>query len=154
MSAQTSMLRRRDALHTRSLHYGPNMTPMVDVVMVILIFFMAGTTFIGRELLLRSAVETAPGRAGETRALELPPVQLDLRLRAGPDETLVTGLGRAEVTIDEAAALLGALVAGTPADEVVVTIVPDPDVPYADVVRLHSACHRAGIRRTAIGAAP
>ena len=41
--------RRRSALYTWQLQFGPNMTPMVDVVMVILIFFMASATFAGAE---------------------------------------------------------------------------------------------------------
>ena len=46
-------------------HFGPNMTPMVDVVMVILIFFMASAAFVGEEWFLFAAipVQAAPGQA-------------------------------------------------------------------------------------------
>ena len=47
---------RAGALAHWDLHYGPNMTPMVDVVMVILVFFMASTAVLGPEWFLRSAL--------------------------------------------------------------------------------------------------
>ena len=37
-------------------HVGPNMTPMVDVVMCILIFFMLGSTFLQTEMFLQSSM--------------------------------------------------------------------------------------------------
>lgn len=56
-------LRRRDALHHHSLHFGPNMTPMVDVVMVILVFFMASAAFLGPEWFLPSLIAQPPAPA-------------------------------------------------------------------------------------------
>ena len=40
-------LRQRNIFENRG-RFGPNMTPMVDVVLVILIFFMAATTIAGQ----------------------------------------------------------------------------------------------------------
>jgi biopolymer transport protein ExbD len=42
--------------NTKKVSYanGPNMTPMVDVVMVLLIFFMLGASFVGAEHFLKS----------------------------------------------------------------------------------------------------
>ena len=48
--------RRRAALDVWSMNFGPSMTPMVDVVLVILIFFMASASFVGPEWFLRAAL--------------------------------------------------------------------------------------------------
>ena len=75
-------LRRRDALHNYSMHFGPNMTPMVDIVMVILIFFMASAAFMGDEWFLRAAIPFEAGRGTALNKpndpLALPPERLDV----------------------------------------------------------------------------
>ena len=53
---------------TTPLHFGPNMTPMVDVVMVILIFFMASAAFMGDEWFLHGD----PVRSGRGTATNKP----------------------------------------------------------------------------------
>ncbi|MCP2732564.1 biopolymer transporter ExbD, partial [Limnofasciculus baicalensis] len=58
--------RKRNALAQHDLHYGPNMTPMVDVVMVILVFFMASAVFLGPEWYLKTAIPEV--RKGEQAA--------------------------------------------------------------------------------------
>ncbi|MFZ4431104.1 MAG: biopolymer transporter ExbD [Phycisphaerales bacterium] len=57
--------RNRSARATHESHYGPNMTPMVDVVMVILIFFMASAAILGPEWFIKSnlpVMAAAPAR--------------------------------------------------------------------------------------------
>ncbi len=51
---------------SQQVHYdsGPNMTPMVDIVMVILVFFMLGASFVGVEHFLRTNLP-AIGKGGE-----------------------------------------------------------------------------------------
>src|SRR5256885_8124330 len=71
--------RRRSALHAWELNYGPNMTPMVDVVMVILIFFMASASFAGSEWFLKTAIPKqgtaeAP-KADKPDPFKLPPAR-------------------------------------------------------------------------------
>src|SRR4051812_37590647 len=51
--------RKRNAQALYDSHLGPNMTPMVDVVMVILIFFMASTAFLGPEWFLKTHLPAA-----------------------------------------------------------------------------------------------
>jgi len=46
--AMSRRFRRRDARTTWEMHYGPSMTPMCDVVLVILVYFMASTSLAGR----------------------------------------------------------------------------------------------------------
>ena len=57
-----------------TVNVGPNMTPMVDVVMCILIFFMLGTSLASPELFLKShtaAIDKA-GLGSEQGAQKLP----------------------------------------------------------------------------------
>lgn len=60
--------RRKTALQTYDGHIGPNMTPDADVVMVILIFFMASASILGPTWLLLHQSSTkaiANGAAAE-----------------------------------------------------------------------------------------
>lgn len=135
--------RRRNALAVHDLHYGPNMTPMVDVVMVILIFFMASAVFIGPEWFLRSAIPVAK-QGGPT---DEQPERLNISLRRGGGETWV------KVNDDEVGGLAAgdqavqAFVKTRQADRIVALVSPEPDVPWDDVVRMHETCQRCGIRK-------
>src|SRR5690606_9925072 len=97
-------LRRRDArMRAEALvGGGPNMTPMVDVILVILIFFMATTVIVGEEWFLgagltRQAPHEAREGAGADEAqedpFEMPPPRFTLRLSVGEGGTVVSGLG-------------------------------------------------------------
>lgn len=157
--------RRRGALHQWELHFGPNMTPMVDVVMVILIFFMASTAFLGPEWFLRAHVppeEPAAGGQVSDPVFELPEVRLHVRLGVVDGVTYADGFGREGLALEAfealAAEVAGDIVPperpgrdlGDTAGEPVVVIEPAEDVPYNDVVRAHDACTRAGFRRVAL----
>jgi biopolymer transport protein ExbD len=123
-------LKRRDAAYTRDTALGPSMTPMVDVVLVILIFFMASTTFLGPEWLLRSALLRPPRPAdGGASAFTLPPARFELAL-----------------TTDEAVARLTDYAARLGPDRLTIVVSPDSRVPYRDVIRVHEACAALGIR--------
>lgn len=149
-------LRRRDALHTYSLRFGPNMTPMVDIVMVILIFFMAATTFAGDEFFLRAGVvkETpaASARPSGEDPFALPPVRLTIELSAEGDgaRTVATGVGLERVGVQELTEALKAFAQGTAVDRIVIIISAEPRVPYRDVVRVHDAATRLGIEKVAV----
>lgn len=168
--ARRGGFRRRDARAVFDLHYGPNMTPMVDVVLVILIFFMASTALLGPELLLRTALaeDRAPeagvnARAGAGErdnpfALEAP--TLTVRLRATPDARVaITGMGLTDASL---AALFGAAssvaadlraagaITGDPATDTAVVIEVDPAVPYSAAVAAHDALTRAGFTRVGL----
>ena len=140
--------RRRNARAMYEQHHGPNMTPMVDVVMVILIFFMASAALLGPEWFLRTSLAragpSAPAPAAEPRRLLVRMAPGD-----GTGTTVEVSDGRASVAadIDFAAleGLLGAEVARTGRTNLVVLIAPDAAVPYADVVRVHETCARLGI---------
>jgi len=151
-----STLRRRDALHAHSMHFGPNMTPMVDVVMVILIFFMASAAFLGSEWFLRAAIPfeagrgTNPARPNDPTAL--PPIKLELLLdidEAGRTVVTFTPLVRAPV--EQFFARIAEFKNDRSAGDIEVIIRPSVRVPYADVVRVHAACDDAGIYKLGIG---
>lgn len=147
-----SPLRHRGALRRWELRFGPNMTPMVDVVMVILIFFMAATALLGPEWFLRSALPSpgagAPPVPGDPFAL--PPARFDIRLFIDADgRTVADGLG-ARVSLDELEEQLAALGAEAEPGSITVLIQPTDGVPYRDVVRVHDACTRAAITQVGL----
>jgi biopolymer transport protein ExbD len=146
-------LRRRDALHVWELHYGPNMTPMVDVVMVILIFYMAAASFVGPEWFLNALVpQRHQPRADASGGLVLPPARFTVRLAMdGAGRTSASGLGLAGVGLDAMSNRIAALTGDVGADEIMIEIIPAPDVPYQDVIRVHDACERAGVDRVSLG---
>lgn len=149
-------LRRRGALDRWELRFGPNMTPMVDVVMVILIFYMAATALIGPEWFLRTALPSVGSGAAAVPEdpFALPPARFDVRLsRDAEGRTVADGLG-ATMPLDELDAQLATLGRDAGSGGVLILVAPDDDVPYRDVVRVHDACTRAGITRVGLVAAP
>ncbi|MEM7629073.1 MAG: biopolymer transporter ExbD [Planctomycetota bacterium] len=154
MSAQDQSawrIRPRRALDAHGMHFGPNMTPMVDVVMVILVFFMASTAVLGPEWFLRaSAAQAGAERAG----VALPEVRLRVRVEAeavgaGASGVLIDGFGleRAPLGAFESAvrsAAPGLLSGGEPP---IVEISVGDGVRYEDAARVHAACAAAGLSR-------
>ena len=135
--------------------FGPNMTPMVDIVLVILVFFMAATAFIGEEWFLRSAIQVERSQAAEATgkdAFELPPVRLEIILEPGITGTLASGLGAQLVPLESLLPRLHAFTQGTALDQIEVMIRPAAAVPYEDVVRVHEACADVGIQKIGLGA--
>lgn len=164
MSARAPF-RRRSALDRYSLHFGPNMTPMVDVVMVILVFFMTSAAFVGPEWFL-SALLPAPAKAppsaaptpppaGGAGAGALAPVRLDLALDATPaGGVTLTGLGLTAASLEDGLAALAAFVKDTPTDQVELLLKPAAGVPYRDVIRVHEAAEALGLTRVGILVSP
>lgn len=149
-------LRRKDARWRAEAIVGPNMTPMVDVILVILIFFMATTIIVGDEWFLGAGL-ARPGAGGQAPAaeadpFEMPPPRFTLRLTSGAGGTVVQGLGEATVVggparMDTwAAEALG----GLDRASLVVLITPAPDVPYEHVVAVHDALVRAQVEQIAL----
>jgi biopolymer transport protein ExbD len=135
----------RGALATWELHYGPNMTPMVDVVMVILVFFMASTAVLGPEWFLRSAI---PQRRPEASATDpARSARAELRLVFENGATRVTGAGLTNGTLADAVLVISGLASDRDPADVSVVIRPDATVPYRDLVALHEACQRAGVTK-------
>ncbi|TVQ62948.1 MAG: biopolymer transporter ExbD [Phycisphaerales bacterium] len=146
-SARPRSLRRRDARAVWDLHMGPNMTPMVDVTLVILIFFMASTAFIGPEWVLELAPRDRPTPAkaqAAPRGPALPGATFEIRLAtdAGGAPSL-QGLG---IETDDPRAMARAaseVASATDGAEFVLT--PEPATPYQLVLRAHEAFHALGV---------
>lgn len=151
--------RRRSALHTWEMNFGPNMTPMVDVVMVILIFFMASTSFVGTEWFLRAAIprqseaaQQPPDRTGDP--FKLPPARFEIILSRQDDTTVVSGRGFEPSTLAGLPAQLEDLAQGASGDDLILIIRAAADVPYADVIRAHESAAAAGIEKIGLMDAP
>lgn len=151
--------RDRSALKHWEMHFGPNMTPMVDVVMVILIFFMTSMSFLGAEWFLRTAIpkEGAPAEVGKTVAdpFKLPPAKFEITLTRGADgKTVAAGQGFPTAGLEELEPRLKDLAKGVSTDDLVLVIRSEPAVPYGDVIRAHDAAAAAGIVKVGLMDAP
>lgn len=130
--------RRRSVLDRAPASGVPNMTPMVDITLVILIFFMASATIAGPEWFLRAQL---PPESPSAPALSLPSpvVRAEVFVREGV--VLVRGLGT-EQGVDGVLVLIADLDAT--ADGLVVEIEASDDAPYREVARLHAALAERG----------
>lgn len=125
----------------------PNLAPMVDVVMVILIFFMLGTSFAVSEGVLRTQLPSQLGTEGGAGVPVIPLARIELRKQEGREhcEILVMGQPLRESSSEALFELLdekrraGADAAGR------ILVMSDPDVRYSDVIAAMDACHRAGL---------
>ncbi len=144
-----SRRKRLSAGATWDLHYGPNMTPMVDVVMVILVFFMASASVLGPEWFLRSSlpivrpepvtIETPEGPKKEYR--------YEFTLTREGRSTRVTGAGLENAEFNALRFMLEQIRREHRADSVAVIVRPGADVPYQELVIVHAACQKLGIQK-------
>lgn len=148
MSAHASRRRKRiSARDAWDLHYGPNMTPMVDVVMVILIFFMAAASVLGPEWFLRSnlpVVRTAPA-APEDSAGPKKESRFEFSLARSGNATLVTGEGLDAAPFNALRFRLEQLARDHRGEVIAVVIRPDAGVPYQELVIIHETCQKLRI---------
>lgn len=153
--------RQRGILRHVPVHVGPNMTPMVDVVMCILIFFMLGSTLAAPELFLKShtaAVDKA-GLGNEHGVQKLPDVRMNITLTRQGNHTYMSAFDGQLMQMD---AIEGADQSGneqiyqklaakrkTISDDVQVLIVPDNQVPYQDVITIYDYCTKLAFKQVA-----
>ena len=156
-------MRQRSALSAHQAHIGPNMTPMIDVVMVILVFFMASSALLGPEWFIRTSLPKT--RQSALPAGQTPPTRvvlaLDIDANGSPLATMTTTPGGEVPTgptttvgpapVQEAMEALQTLVSRIGTADMVVVIDPKPNVPYEDVVTLHAFCHGLEIRKVGLG---
>lgn len=118
--------------------FGPNMTPMVDVVLVILIFFMAATTIVGQEWFLKADLPEQRVDADDASGLTLPTPMLDLELYVDFERVLVRGMGSDPIGIDDA---IGRIAGMDPllSEGLILRIGASDDVPYGSIVAVHDA---------------
>jgi biopolymer transport protein ExbD len=138
-----------------SAHTGPNMTPMVDVVMCILIFFMLSATFAMPELYLTSntpAVEKV-GLSNSAATEQIPAVRNYIQLKRLGDQTVATAFGQPGTAdlVSQTAGLPGLLKAKGQqlSKDVQIIIAPENHVPYKDVIAVYDACIAAHFEHVA-----
>lgn len=131
------------------LESGPNMTPLVDVVMVILIFLMLAGQFGGAEHFLSSNIPMdsgGPGGVPNTVALNEP---IEIRIDSPSPDRFIARAGVVNATTGEQ--LTAALTdlrtklnaAGKKTSDLQLKIAPGRDVRLEHVVAVHEASIRA-----------
>jgi len=148
-------------LKKMQVHVGPNMTPMVDVVMCILIFFMLGTSLAAPEVFLKShtaAIDKA-GLGNLSGAQKLPDVRMNIKLARQGNITYVSAFDEQLMPMDavdgadqSGNVAIFAKLAGrrkTISDDVQVLIVPDNNVPYQDVITIYDDCTKLAFKQVA-----
>jgi biopolymer transport protein ExbD len=145
----------------KAVHYesGPNMTPLVDVVMVILIFLMLTGSFGGQEhYLISNMPVTATGVGGSSEEIK-DEVALDIRVDSPTPDRFVATAGR--IQADNIPALTAQLKAmkkqfndaGTTDDKIQVKISPGKNVKYRFLVECYEAALRAELPRVGFATA-
>jgi len=117
----------------------PNLAPMIDVILVLTIFFMCATKFSGDERQFELDLPEVGGAAvvDATRP-EIVEVEADGPVRLGPDE----------VTVHELTTRLTA--ARTVKPDIAVMIRGERAVPHGRMAEIYEACRGAGVRHVAI----
>ena len=128
---------------------------MVDVVLVILIFFMASIVFVGPEWFLPAAIPAdQPAQAAEDDdPYALPDPTLHVRITVIDDGPFVSGLGADVVSLDSFEAYAAEQLGGVDPASVNVRLGADGGVVWQHVVNVQDVLTRLGIRRIALDAA-
>ena len=145
----------------KAVHYesGPNMTPLVDVVMVILIFLMLTGSFGGQEHYLISNVPTSKGGVGSASDDIKEEVSLEIRVDSPTPDRFVATAGRIQAdSVEKLSAQLVAMKAqfnkeGTTDDKIQVKISPGKNVKYRFLVECYQAALRAGLPKVGFATA-
>ncbi len=144
----------------KKVHYdsGPNMTPLVDVVMVILIFLMLAGSFVTAEHFLISNLPVVQSGAGGEQLPPgfIPDEPIDIRVDNNPTTgEFVATAGK--IRTSDAATLTAQLRAmrvqlnatGKSDDKLQVKIGPAKNVKYKDLVAVYEAALNAGYKKIA-----
>ncbi len=135
-------------------HTGPNMTPMVDIVMCILIFFMIASSLVP-EFLLASPLLAAPTTTDVRQRVNVPPppARAEIEIKKDGQDIWVAAFGnvmkmdRPGAGANEAIlALFESKKAGL-SDDVQIIIRPQRLVRYQDVVTIYDFCIKARFRQ-------
>ena len=117
----------------------PNLAPMIDVILVLTIFFMCATKFSGDERKFDLDLPQAGGAAVVDGARpEIVEVEASGAVRLGPDD----------VTLDDLGPRLAALAAAKP--DLAIMIRGETSVPHGRMAEVYEACRGAGVRHVAI----
>ncbi|MCW5755872.1 MAG: biopolymer transporter ExbD [Phycisphaeraceae bacterium] len=142
------MRRHRDPRHVE----GPNLAPMVDVVLVILIFFMASVAFVGPEWFLPAALPAAPLDPSTAKAdpYALPDPTLRVRVSMVDDRPVVMGLGPGTVTLASFEAHAREQLQGIDIRTIRVRLGGDSGTTWQHVVAVQDVLTRHGVRQISL----
>jgi biopolymer transport protein ExbD len=145
----------------KKIHYdsGPNMTPLVDVVMVILIFLMLAGSFGGASqfLLSKQGIKAKGGAHRPLKPGEVPETPIDIyvdNLKDGSGFIAhMTGM-QATTKADDILAALNAkreqfLATGTPPDKLQVILHPRLDTKWNYLIAVYQAANQAKFEKIA-----
>ena len=121
-----------------------NLVPLIDVILVLIIFFMVTATFDGRSV-LKLELPRATGEASDSTSALTVLVNADGRYFVNDREVLRTDLESLKATISE--------VAGSDRDRAVM-LRADARTPYQAVVTVYDALGQLGFRRIMSATAP
>jgi biopolymer transport protein ExbD len=117
----------------------PNLAPMIDVILVLTIFFMCATKFSGDERQFELDLPQVGGAAVVDAAQpEIVEVEAAGGLRFGPDEVTLQDLATRLVMTREARPDVAVMIRGEQA------------VPHGRMAEIYEACRGAGVRHVAI----
>ena len=147
----------------QKVHYdsGPNMTPLVDVVMVILIFLMLAGSFASAEHFLRSNMPFKEEAAGQAKMPEgfIPDEPLPIRVYSPTPDRFVAQAGK--IQVEDARSLTAQLTQLRLAyetndlspDKVQIVITPSGNVKYKYLIEVYQAAMDAGFKKIAFAKA-
>ncbi len=123
------------------------MTPMIDVVFLLLVFFVCAVAGIARESLL--ATELAASGSVETDVSPVEPdpwvIEVWLKLKPGPSGRLTVDMnGTVYEDLDTMEAQLVQLAQVDATNPVILDIAPE--TPLGDVIDVYDRCRRAGLQ--------
>ncbi len=141
------------------VHYdsGPNMTPLVDVVMVILIFLMLAGQFGGMEHYLMSNLPYSEKGLGGAKPPSgaVPDEPLDIRVDSPSPDQWVAQVGKIRTSdIDQLTQQLAKMrddlnKAGTGTDRIQIVISPGRNVKYDYLIAVYEAAMKAQYEKIA-----
>ena len=121
----------------------PNLAPMIDVILVLTIFFMCATKFSGDERKFDLDLPPADAAAAvDGPRPEILEVEADGDLRLGGEDLGIDDLQSQLTTIREANPDVAVMIRGERA------------VPHGRMAEIYEACRAAGVRRVAISVRP
>ena len=139
MVAGEPVMRRRGALAEASVE----LTPLIDVVLLLLIFFMVSASFVGES---RLGIEL-PGAVGEPRAVHAADVEISVH-RDGAYR--VNGTPVAGGSLPDLLAAIVEAAEGAQGGEVGLAIAADAETTHQAVVLALDAAGQAGMRRVSL----
>lgn len=133
------------------------MTPMIDVIFLLLVFFLATSSFQLVEQNLPSGVSEIDAPTGN--AVEPPPEpnqdqleQVIVRLEQNAEQTQIRINGALLAARDEVSSRLQGISAVKP--DVPIIIDPDPEVPASEVIFAYDQARKAGLLRVFLATRP